>query len=326
MTTVRPDVKTKKRLKQLAWREYLPLAATASMWGVILAGIGHADTARLLAAAVLVRAVQMLTKVATATSLRLRIEASKAVRRQAKRYAFNLQAAALAIALSIIAALAEGLKAIDQHQIAAFLPFVAIGAPARYWRLADVRTASPYFRLALGVSGLVTAAIAWGLGWPATLFALAFGLREWIAYAALRWWPRPPRVPKTMIDEPLRFVEVARYSVILGRRLLTYRLSKSLLAVLGPIGNAAARTGRGLNWHSRIEPYVPHHLGGFIGFSVLTLGGAVFLALRSGEPAAMIVAAGLLQIFGAATNVLLFWHWLPDREIDIPLLFDEEEE
>ena len=43
-------MKTKKRLKQLAWREYLPLAASASMWAVILVGIGHADTARLLAA------------------------------------------------------------------------------------------------------------------------------------------------------------------------------------------------------------------------------------------------------------------------------------
>ncbi|HEY0629751.1 MAG TPA: hypothetical protein VGD23_10530 [Sphingomicrobium sp.] len=319
-------MKTKKRLKQLAWREYLPLAATATMWVVIIAAIGHAHTARLLAAVVLVRAVQMLTKVATATSLRLRLRASKPVRRQAKRFAFNLQAAALAIALTIIAALAEGLKAIDQHQIAAFLPFVALGAPARYWRLADVRTASPYFRLALGVSGLATAGLAWSLGWSATLFALAFGLREWIAYAALRWWPREPRVPKAMIDEPLRFAEVARYSVILGRRLLTYRLTKSLLAVLGPVGNAAARTGRGLNWHSRIEPYVPHHLGGFIGLSVLTLGGATFVAARSGEPAAMIIAAGLLQVCGVASNVLLLWHWLPDRDVDVPLLYDDEEE
>ena len=319
-------MKTKKRLKQLAWREYLPLAATAAMWAVILLAVGHAHTAGLLAAVVLVRAVQMLTKVATATSLRLRIRASKSVRRQAKQYAFNLQAAALAIALVIIAGLAEGLKTIDQHQIAAFLPFVAIGAPARYWRLADVRTASPYFRLALGVSGLATAGLAWGLGWPATLFGLAFGLREWIAYAALRWWPREPRIPKSVIEEPLRFDEAARYSVILGRRLLTYRLTKSLLAVLGPVGNAAARTGRGLNWHSRIEPYVPHHLGSFIGLSLLTLGGAGYLTARSGEPAAMIVAAGLLQVCGVTTNVLLFWHWLPDRDTDIPLLFDDEEE
>ena len=129
-----------------------------------------------------------------------------------------------------------------------------------------------------------------------------------------------------MIHEPLRFIEVARYSVILGRRLLTYRLTKSLLAVLGPIGNAAARTGRGLNWHSRFEPYVPHHLGGFIGFSVLTFGAAADLALRSGEPAAMIVAAGLLQVCGAATNVLLFWRWLPDRDADIPLLYDDDDE
>ena len=319
-------MKTKKRFKQLAWREYLPLAATASMWALILLAIGHAHTARLLAAVVLVRAVQMLTKIATGTSLRLRLQASKPVRRQAKAYAFNLQAVALALALLIVAGMAEGLTSIQQQQIAAFLPFVALGMPARYWRLADVRTATPYFRLALGLSGLATAGLAWILGWPATLFALAFGLREWIAYAALRWWPRDPGFPKVTVDKPLRFDEVARYTVILGRRLLTYRLTKSLLAVLGPVGNAAARTGRGLNWHSKIEPYVPHHLGGFIGFSALTLGAAVFLAARSGEPAAMIAAAGLLQICGATTNVILLWHWLPDRDVDIPLLYDDEEE
>lgn len=319
-------MKTKKHLKQLAWREYVPLAATATMWAVIIAGIGHADTARLLAAVVTARAVQMLTKVATTTSLRLRIRARPQVRRQARKFAFNLQTAALAVALVIIAMLAEGLKAIDQHQIARFLPFIAIGIPARYWRSADVRTASPYFRLALGVSGLATAAFAWAMDWPAMLFGLAFGLREWIAYAALRWWPRAPRVPKALIDEPLRFDEVARYSVILGRRLLTYRLTKSVLAVLGPLGNAAARTGRGLNWHSKLEPYLPHHLGGFVAFSLGTLAAASVLAARSGEPAAMIVAAGLLQVWGAATNVILFWRWLPDRDTGIALLNDDDDE
>ena len=207
--------------------------------------------------------------------------------------------------LVVVALLAEGMKAIDQDQIAAYLPFLALGMPARHLRLADVKTASPYFRLALTSSGLVTASIAWAAGWPVTLFALAFGAREWIAYIALRWWPREPRLPKRSTDEPLKFAEVARYSVILGRRLLTYRLTKSLLTVFGPFGNAAARTGRGLNWHSKLEPYVPHHLGGFIAFTLVALGAAAFLAIRSGEPAAMIVAAGLFQVSGAAMNVVL---------------------
>jgi hypothetical protein len=319
-------VKKKKRLKQLAWREYLPLAATAAMWAVIVLSIGHADTARLLAAVVMVRAVQLCTRLATGMALNLRLQASAALQRQAKRFAFAAQTAALAIALMLVALIAEGMKAIDQKQIAAFLPYVALGMPARYWRQADVRTSSPFLRLALALSGLVTVSFGWALGWPVTLMGLAFSAREWVAYFVLRWWPRAPRIPKQRVDEPLHFDEVARYTVILGRRLLTYRLTKSLLSVFGPIGNAAARTGRGLNWHSRFEPYMPHHFGGFVGFSLLTLGAAFYLAMRSGEPAAMVVAAGVLQVSGATLNVVMLWRWLPHREVDIQLGYDDDDE
>jgi hypothetical protein len=319
-------VTKKKQFKQLAWREYLPLAATASMWAVIVIAIGHADAARLLAAITFIRGGQLMTRLATPTVLKLRLKAPRPIRRHAKRLSFLLQEASLIVSLIIVALLAEGLKAIEQDQIAAYLPFLALGMPARHLRLADVKTASPYFRLALTGSGLLTAGLAWAVGWPATLFALAFGAREWIAYTALRWWPREPLAPKRTVEDQLTFAEVARYSVILGRRLLTYRLTKSLLTVFGPFGNAAARTGRGLNWHSKLEPYVPHHLGSFIAFTVGALGAAAFLAIRSGEPAAMIVAAGLFQVSGAAMNVILLWRWPPDREVDLPLSYDDDEE
>lgn len=316
----------KKKIKQLAWREYLPLAATAAMWATIVLAIGHADAARLLASVTFIRGIQLMTRLATPTVLKLRVKAPRPVRRHAKRLSFKLQEASLIVGLILVALLAEGMKLIDQDQIAAYLPFLALGMPARHLRLADVKTASPYFRIALTGSGLVTAAVAFAAGWPATLFALAFGAREWIAYCALRWWPREPRTPKNMTDEPLKFGEVARYSVILGRRLLTYRLTKSLLAVFGPFGNAAARTGRGLNWHSKLEPYIPHHLGGFIAFALGTFGVAAFLAIHSGEPAAMIVSAGLCQVGGAAMNVVLLWHWLPSRHVDILITDDDDDE
>ena len=189
-------VTKKKQIKQLAWREYLPLAATAAMWAVIVIAIGHADAARLLAAVTFVRGVQLMTRLATPTVLKLRIKAPHPIRRHAKRLAFLLQEASLIVGLVVVALLVEGMKAIDQDQIAAYLPFLALGMPARHLRLADVKTASPYFRLALTGSGLVTASLAWAAGWPATLFALAFGAREWIAYLVLRWWPREPQVPK----------------------------------------------------------------------------------------------------------------------------------
>jgi hypothetical protein len=306
-------VKARRRIAELTGREYLPMAATIALWAVIVAAIGHADAARLLAATTAIRAIQLLTKFATPTSLKRRIDAPREVRRQARRYAFTLQAAALAAALILVAMLVEAMKSIGQYQIAAFLPFIALGMPARYLRFADVRTASPYFRLALSGGGLVMVLLGWAAGWQAAALGFAFGAREWIAYAVLRWWPRSPFPTKVKLTEPLRFEEVARYSAILGKRLLTYRLTKSLLTVFGPFGAAAARTGRGLNWHKKIEPYVPHHLGGFVLFSGTALISAVFLAVRSGEPAAMVGAAGLLQIGAAAANVVLLWKYLPAR-------------
>ena len=313
------------RVKQLAGREYLPMAATIATWAVIVAAIGHADTARLLAAVTLIRSVQLLTKLATPIALKRRIGAPRRIRRQARRYAFNLQAAALVVALVLVALLAEGLKAINQQQVAAFIPFVALGMPARYLRFVDLRAASPYSRLALAAGGLAMVLIGWGMGWHAAALGLAFGAREWIGYAVLRWWPRVPRPPKTISKEPLHFREVARYSAIFGRQLVAYRLTKSLLTVFGPLGNAAARTGRGLNWHRKVEPYVPHHLGGFILFSLGSVVGSLVLALRSGEPAAMVGAAGLLQIGCTTANVVLLWRYLPAK--DGPLLdYDDDDE
>jgi hypothetical protein len=318
-------VKKRQRLKRLAWSEYLPLAATAAMWGIVVLAIGHADTARLLAAITMIRAIQNLTKLSTPTALKRRIYAPKAVRRQAKRYAFALQLAALAVALVLVALLVEALKLIDQHQIAAFLPYIALGMPARCLRLSDVRTASPYFRLALAGSGFAAAAVAWAAAWPVTLLGLVFGLREWVAYVALRWWPREPDPPKYEVSELLKFEEVARYSAILGRRMLTYRLTKSLLTVFGPFGNAAARTGRGLDFYRKIEPYLPHHFGGFVAFSLVTIGAAIFVAERSGEPAAMILAAGLLHIGATTANVALLWNYLPARGSETEPIYDDDE-
>jgi hypothetical protein len=321
----RPVSKAQK-IKRLAGREYLPMVATIAMWAVIVAAIGHADAARLLAAVTMMRAAQMLTKLATPLVLKRRLSAPKEIRRQAKRFALSLQAAAFVITVTLVALLAMAMDMIGQDKIAAMLPFVAIGMPARYLRFADVRTASPYYRLALASSGLVLVSLGWAAGWQAAALGLAFGAREWAAFAVLRWWPRETKVPKTPIDEPLHFPEVARTTAVVGRKMLTYRLSKSLLAPFGPIGNIAARTGRGLKLHQKLEPYIPHHFWGFLLFSLVTFGGAIFLALRSGEPAAMIGAAGLAQISAAAANVLLLWRYLPSRDSEVIEDDDDDDE
>ena len=64
-----PRVSRKERIKRLAGREYLPMVATIATWAVIVAALGHADAARLLAAVTAIRAIQMLTKLATPLGL-----------------------------------------------------------------------------------------------------------------------------------------------------------------------------------------------------------------------------------------------------------------
>ena len=77
--------------------------------------------------------------------------------------------------------------------------------------------------------------------------------------------------------------------------------------------------------HQKLERYVPHHLGGFIAFSLAAFAGAAFLALRSGEPAAMIGAAGLCQIGAATANVILLWRYLPSRDAEAVEEDDDDE-
>lgn len=316
----------RRQIKRLAWREYLPMAATIAMWAVIVAAIGHADAARLLAAVAFVRSAQVLTKLATPLVLKRRLLAPKPIRQQAKRFALSVQGVALVLALLLLALLFEGLRAIGQEEVAAFIPYLALGVPSRNLRLADVKTASPYYRFALASSGLVLALLAWAASLDAATLGLVFGMRGWVAFVALRWWPREPRSPKFPSDEPLKFPEVARTTAVVGRRMLTYRLTKSLLAPFGPIGNVAARTGRSFRLHTKLEPYLPHHLGGFILFSLATFGGAAFLALRSGEPAAMVGAAGLAQIGAATANVVFLWRYLPARDEDVTAEEDDDED
>lgn len=313
------------RIARLALREYLPLTLTVALWAVIVAAIGHADTVRLLAATVAIRGVVMLTRMTTASSLKARAGSPRPIRRQARRFAFAVQGAVLAANLLLVWLLVAGLDAIDQHEIALFLPLIAVGLPAKVLRFADVRTSSPYFRVALAGGGLVAALAGWAAGLGAIGMALAFAAREWIAWGVVRWWPRAAHVPDRPVEAPLDFAEVARNTAISGRRLLTYRLTKVALTLFGPAGNFAARTGRGMGWHNKAEPYLPHSLPGFILFAAASVIGAGILAARVGEPVAMVGAAGLLQLAGASANIALMWHWLPDRH-DPNLVVDDDEE
>lgn len=315
----------RRQVARLAWREYVPQLLTIALWAIILAAIGHADTARLFAATVMIRAIQMLTRLSTASTLKLRVGADHSVRLAARRLARIVQTAALCISVVVLVALMWALTRTGQGELAAFLPLIAIGMPARALRFTDIRTDSPYYRLAMAGGGLALAGLGWAAGWQAAAMGLAFGAREWIAFAVIRFWPKAAHVPRRPVTDPLDWPEIARATIISARRLITYRLTKVALAMFGPLGNFAARTGRGLNWHNRMEPYLPHRLSGFVLFAIAAAGGAISLAVGSGEPAAMIAAAALLQLAGAATNIALLWRYLPDRG-DPSLVIEDDDD
>ena len=70
----------------------------------------------------------------------------------------------------LLAGLIFALNATGQHQVAQFLPLIAVGMPAHVLRFSDARTDSPYSRLAMSGGGLVLALAGWaaglyGFGW-----------------------------------------------------------------------------------------------------------------------------------------------------------------
>lgn len=317
--------KAGRKALRLTAREYLPMALILAFWAIVALAIGHADTARLLAATVLVRAPLMLTQMSTLGGFHRRSGSAPETRKSAYRLAATVQLAVLVALILEVALLTLALAAAGQILIAHMLPLVALGYPARLYRALDPRTQLPYLQSLTALGGIIGAGIALSLGAGPLGFAIAFGLRDWFALAAVMI-VRPGGIPRphSPTDERLTFAEIARNTVVSSRRLITYRLTKNILTVFGPFGNFAARTGRGFNLHGRLEPYMPHRRAGFAMFALIAATIAVALVAHSGEPIAMIAAAGALQLSALALSVLLWWRFLPQR--DDPLLVPDDED
>lgn len=317
--------KAGKKAVRLTGREYLPMALTVAFWLVVALGIGHADAARLLAATVLLRAPLMLSQMSVGSPLRQRIGASAEVRRASLRTAAVIQAGVLLAVALQLALLLWLLWGLGQPLIALLLLFIAAGVPARLIRAMIPTIPIRLNRLILAASGVLCGGLAFAFAPSPEGFALAFGAREWLATLLALWIGPRNTAGASPIEEPLTLAEVAKHSVVTSRRLLTYRLTKNILTVLGPFGNFAARTGRGLNLHSRLERHVPHKRAGFVLFALVTAAIAALLIWKSGKPLAMIGAAGAVQLTALALNVLLWWRFLPVRD-DPTLRVDEDDD
>jgi hypothetical protein len=106
---------------------------------------------------------------------------------------------------------------------------------------------------------------------------------------------------------------------ITGRRArhrLIYRVGKGALGVLGPVGNIAARTVRGIGAHRKI---VPNRFTPIALFAAGTTAAAVILPMVLAKPGTLLISAALLRIAAAAGSVLLWWRYaddLPDDDDD----------
>jgi hypothetical protein len=313
-----------KGAARLTVREYLPMGAMIAFWAIVALGIGHADTARLLAATVMLRGAMMLAELSTAGPMRARRDADPAIRRRSLRNALLMQGAALTVVALVLAAVTAGLRMADHAMLAQLLWVTSIGLPARALRLANPTAFPRQLRLHVTGAAVLAAGIAWALGGGPIAMAAAYAAREWIATLTGALVGSGPDPKQRLLNEKLRFPEVAKTTVVSSRRLLTYRLTKNILTVFGPFGNFAARTGRGLNVHSKLERYMPHKKSGFVGFALLTGIASVLVAFYSSKPLALIGSAGLAQLSAVAINVLLLWRYLPLR--DDPNLVVEEDD
>jgi hypothetical protein len=300
----------KQRLISLTRREYLPMAGSAAMWALVVAAVGPADFWRLLAALTLVRSVQLLTRMPTLTGLRRRSQApAKIVRKSAKRARW-IQLGSLAAGLVVMAAVVGGVFAAGQPRWSVMIGLMAVGYPARNLLQSQPHCNERLFRIVVQWFGAALLVPAHVLDWGPLEIAFMIGLREWVAGLASLIWKR--RTPESAAQSltPLTAAEVAAVTVLRARRAFAYRASRALLALFLPGAGFLARTGRGLNMHSRLERILPRYRPGFIAVFTGAMLAAAFIIIWLPKPVLLLTASMLARVGAAAGSVLLWWPYL----------------
>jgi hypothetical protein len=303
--------------KRLALREYLPFAASASAWLMIGLAIGHADAVRLLAAYTFVQAARALLTMEVVQLLARRVRADRRVYRASRRTALRIDLWALGACALGVAALVLFFQVRGMAETAVMTAVVALGIPARHPGALFVAKRNRDISWRLGAAGtMVVGAVAvllLRLPWLAAAAVLA--LREWGGLLATLLFARRSAGPSAIVADVLAFREAAGRTEANARKRLSYRMMKSLFAVvLGPFGNLAARTGRsagGLD--AKIANFIPRSRPGMLLFTGGMAGAAGFLLSISREPAAIMGAAALSRIAASGGAALLWWSYAGER-------------
>lgn len=304
--------KLRQRLIGLVAREYIPLAATTLAWIAVAAHYGTADAARLFGATVIVPSVRALTALDVGPSLIRRLRAPESIYRHASRVVMRLQALSFLAATLFLTMTALLLYSAGHKESAVFALLVGIGLPSRYLSTAGVgRRRSDVYRSSLAVSGLALAGIAVAFDAPVYVVAIAWGLREWIALAAvLLPWSQPAGMETAAVSSRLSWQEIASVTAARSKRRLSQQLGKRFLSMLmGPFGSIIARTARDFGADRLLARYIPNSFAGMLLATAVTLSVGVSLIFMSREPAVFVAAASILRIGAVAGSMVIWWRW-----------------
>lgn len=309
--------------KRLAVREYVPFGTWLLTWFLIGFSIGPADVVRLIGANAVVQGVRALCTLEARNGLARRWAVAGAVWKASRRLALKVELAGLAACSLFLAAVVALVAFRNMPEVAGMIAIVAFGLPAKHPLGVFVarRRWDVAWRLGAAATMITGSAVVFAFGLPWQAAALVIALRDWggLIAAALYAGSREPSTADR--SEVLTFAEAAARTESTARRQLSYRLVKTLFGViLGPIGNIAARTGRGAGrLDAKLSRLVPRNWPGMMLFTAICATVALVLIFVSHEPMVFLVSAAFTRLAASGGSALLWWNYggVDDEDDDL---------
>ncbi|HYI42110.1 MAG TPA: hypothetical protein VD768_00600, partial [Sphingomicrobium sp.] len=275
----------------------------------------------LIGANTLIQGARALCTLELMRVLARRAAAPDTVWRASRRIALKIDLAALVACALAVGGLVGVLALRDLPKAATMVAVIALAIPAKhpFGLLVARRNRDVIWRLGVGVTAVAGAAVVLALGLPWQAAAVVIAVRDWGGLLATALFAGR-RAPTTKdMAETLTFAEAAAHTEATARRQLSYRLMKTLFAmILGPVGNIAARTGRGAGrFDSKLSRLMPRNRAGIITFSTACAAIAMVLILVSREPLMFLVAAAFARLAALGGSAILWWKYkAPADEAD----------
>ena len=301
-------------------REYLPFGSLLLTWFLLGAAVGPANLVRLIGANALIQGARAICTLELMRLLARRAAATDAAWKQSRRVAVKIDLVAVAACVVVVAALVALLTARDMPVAAVMVSIVALSIPARhpFGLFAARRDRKVAWRVGVAVTAVVGSVIVFLLGLPWQAAALVLALRDYGGLLATALFAGRYRPGRMQTSEVLTFAEAAGHTEANARRRLSYRLMKTLFAmVLGPVGNIAVRTGRSAGrFDSKLSRLMPRNRAGITIFTAICASAAAAVIFVSREPVAFLAFAAFARLAALGGSALLWWKYKPPADDD----------